>query len=255
MIKNGELVVLKDTIIEADKLFNKFDLTTVVVYPSEDKHCCISCHTNDDLVWVFAKNNNYGYELNQFSFRTWSSIHSVISTFPNETLKIESEFDSSNYPQMLKVSSGRMKMNYFLQNFNLISNQPELLAEYEGKRINLNRLKEGNAEELDENIIKDIVRLSSLVNEKYFRIGRDSENYIYFGDENQSIDNGKIYIGDIGGENIWSSDMYFSVEYFASMFRALVNQNIKVRITPKQIIMLGEENNVTKICVLRGKSL
>lgn len=247
--------MLKETIIEADKLFNKFELSTVVVYSSDDNHCCMSCHTNDDLVWVFAKNNTDGYELNQFSFRTWSSIHSVISAFPFESLKITEELDSSNYPQMLRISSGRMKMNYYLQNYSLISNQPELLSEYEGKRINLNRLNEGNADELDENIIKDITRMSSLVNEKYFRIGRDTENYIYFGDENQSIDNGKIYIGNIGGENIWSSDMYFSVEYFASMFRGLNNQNIKVKITPKQIIMLGEENNVTKICVLRGKNV
>ena len=247
--------MLKETLIEADKLFNKFDLNTVVVYPSSDNHCCISCHTDDDLIWLFAKNNNEGYTINQFAFRTWSSIHSVISSFPNETLNIKIENDNSNYPQLLRIASGRIKMNYFLQNYTFLSNQPELLSEYENKRINLNYLNDSNGDELDDNIVKDITRLSALLNEKYFRIGKDSENYIYFGDENQSNDNGKIYIGNIGGYNEWLPEMYFSVEYFAAMFRSLNEQNIKIKFTPKQIIMFGNNNNVSKVVILRGKNM
>lgn len=247
--------MLKETLIEADRLFNKFDLTTVVVYPSSDNHCCISCHTNDDLIWLFAKNNNSGYTTNQFAFRTWSSIHSVINSFSNDSLNIKIENDNSNYPQLLKVSNGRIKMNYYLQNYTFLSNQPELLSEYENKRINLNSLNEGNGDELDENLVKDITRLSALLNEKFFRIGKDTENYIYFGDENQSIDNGKIYIGDIGGDNLWLPEMYFSVEYFAAMFRSLHDQNIKIKFTPKQIIMYGNDNNVSKVVILRGKNM
>lgn len=247
--------MLKKTILEADKLFNKFDLTTVVVYPTEDNHCCISCHTNDDLVWMMVKNKDNGYDLKQFSFRTWSSIHSVISAFAPESLEIKAKNDKSDYPYALCVSNGTIKLNYFLQNYNLISNQSELHTEYKNKRINLNTIDESNAEELDESLVKDIVKISSLVNEETFRIGRDNdENYIYFGDENQSVDNGKICIGNIGGDCSWSSNMHFSVEYFANMYRALSNQNIKIKFMPSQIIMCGENDNVVKVCLLRGKN-
>ena len=53
--------MLKETLYEADKLFNKFDLNTVVVYSSSDNHCCMSCHTNDDLAYLYVKNKSEGY--------------------------------------------------------------------------------------------------------------------------------------------------------------------------------------------------
>lgn len=247
--------MLKETLFEADKLFNKLNLETVVVYSSSDNHCCMSCHTDDDLAYVYTKNKKEGYTTKEFAIRSWSSIHSVINSFDNENLNIKIEKDDSDYPNLLKINNGRVKMTYYLQNYSFLSNQNELLETYNNKKFELGQLKEGNAEELDESYVRDITRLSGLLSEKYFRIGGDSENYIYFGDENQSIDNGKIHIGNIGGYNQWKPEMYFSVEYFSAMYRSLADQNIKVKFTPQQIIMIGENDNAIKVAILRGKNM
>ena len=252
--------MLKNTLIEADRLFNKFDLETVVVYPSEDNHCCISCHTNDDLVYVFIKNKANDYTTKEFAIRNWSSIHSIIGSFYNaetsDSFKINVEKDSSDYPNVLKIANGRIKMTHYLQNFSFISNQSELLETYKNKKFCLGQLRDGNAEELDESLIKDICKLGGLLNEKFFRIGGDlGNNYIYFGNENQSVDSGKISIGNIGGLNTWKPEMHFSVEYFSAMYRALSDQNVKIKITPQQIVMVGENDNTNKVAILRGKNM
>lgn len=249
--------MLKNTLIEADKLFNKFDLETVVVYPSSDSHCCISCHTNDDLAYLYVKNKNEGYTTKEFGLRNWSSIHSIIGSLSNNenSLSIKVENDTSDYPSVFKLTNGRIKMTYFLQNYSFISNQNELLEEYKNKKFELGQLREGNADELNESYIKDISKLSALLSEKYFRIGGNVDNYIYFGDENQSIDNGKIDIGTIGGYNQWKSEMYFSVEYFVAMYRSLLDCDVKIKFTPQQIIMIGENENIIKVAILRGKNM
>ncbi len=248
--------MLKETLYEADKLFNKFDLNTVVVYSSSDNHCCMSCHTNDDLAYLYVKNKSEGYTDKEFSIRSWNSIHSILSSFNNDdTLNIKVEKDSEFYPNVFKISQNRIKMTYFLQNYSFLSNQSELLDEYKNKKFELNKLTEGNADDLDESYVKDITKLSSLTNEKYFRIGGSDNNYIYFGDENQSIDNGKIDIGNIGGYNQWKNEMYFSVDYFSAMYRSLMDCNIKIKFTPQQIIMIGENDNTIKVGILRGKNM
>jgi hypothetical protein len=147
-------------------------------------------------------------------------------------------------------------MTHYLQNYSFISNQSELLETYKNKKFCLGQLRDGNAEELDESLIKDICKLGGLLNEKFFRIGGDlGNNYIYFGDENQSVDSGKISIGNIGGLNTWKPEMHFSVEYFSAMYRALSDQNVKIKITPQQIVMVGENDNTNKVAILRGKNM
>ena len=252
--------MLKTTLFEADKLFNKFDLETVVVYPSDDNHCCVSCHTNDDLAYVYIRNKADGYNTKEFAIRNWNAIHSIIGSFYSaesaDTFKINVEKDSSEYPNVLKIANGRIKMTHYLQNYTFLSNQPELLETYKNKKFALGQLREGNAEELDESLIRDICKLGGLLNEKFFRIGGEAgNNYIYYGDENQSVDNGKISIGSIGGVNAWKSEMYFSIDYFSAMYRSLADQNVKVKIMPQQIVMIGENDNVTKVAILRGKNM
>lgn len=252
--------MLKTTLFEADKLFNKFDLETVVVYPSDDGHCCMSCHTNDDLAYVYVKNKNSGYDTKEFAIRSWSSIHSIIGSFYNtesaESFKINVEKDSSDYPSVLKIANGRIKMTHYLQNYTFLSNQSELLESYKNKKFQLGQLRDGNAEDLDEGYVKDICKLSGLLNEKFFRIcGENGTNYIYFGDENQSVDNGKICIGNIGGLNQWKPEMHFSVEYFSAMYRSMADLDVKIKFTPQQIIMIGESETSTKVAILRGKNM
>lgn len=251
--------MLRKTLIEADKLFSKFELETVVVYPSDDNHCCISCKTADDLAYVFVENKEDGYDYKQFGIRTWASIHAIISSFYNKeddtTFKLKVETDESLYPNLIKVSSGRLKMSYFLQNYGFISNQAEMKESFEKKRFKLGKSVISNGDNLNELIVKDILKLSTLTNEKYFRIGNtNGENYIYFGDEKLTVDNGRIDIGEIGGVNIWRDDMYFSVDYFCSMYRSL-NENLKIKFAPTQIIMISDSDEVIKVGALRGKIL
>lgn len=252
--------MLRETIIEADKLLNKFDLETVVVYPTEENHCCISCKTNDDIVYVYTENKKSGYDTQMFGLRNWSSMHSIISSFYNAdddtSMKMKIESDTDNYPVLIKISSGRLKMTYFLQNYSFVSNQSDLKESFEKRKFRLGKNIESNCDNLDESIVKDICKLSALTNEKYFRIGHNENgNYIYFGDENQSVDNGKIDIEDIGGINNWKDDMYFSVEYFSAMYRSLTDCNLMVKFAPTQIIMIGENDNVVKVGAIRGKAL
>lgn len=73
--------------------------------------------------------------------------------------------------------------------------------------------------------------MSSLLSEKNFRLKNTSEGiFVLFGNENQTIDNGLIKISD-KEENIeFKDNMYFSVEYFINMFKAMaVNVNIKLK--------------------------
>lgn len=252
--------MLRQTLLEADKLFSKFDLETIVVYPSDESHCCMSCKTNDDLAYVFVENKASGYDNKQFGLRNWTSVHSIISSFyskdDDKSMMMKLEFDQSLYPTLLKITSGRLKMTYFLQNYSFISNQQELNESFEKKRFKLGKSIVGNCDSLDESIVKDIMKLSSLTSEKYFRIcHNDGDNYIYFGDENQSVDNGRINIGEIGGINNWKDDMYFSVDYFSAMYRSLVDDNLRIMIAPTQIIMIGENDNAIKVGALRGKKI
>ena len=252
--------MLRQTLIEADKLFSKFDLETVVVYPSDESHCCMSCKTNDDLAYVFIENKSSGYDYKQFGIRSWASIHSIVNSFyskdDDKTMNLKIDTDESMFPTLMKITSGRLKMTYFLQNYSFISNQQELNESFEKKRFKLGKSIVGNGELMDESIVKDIMKLSSLTNEKYFRIcHNDRDNYIYFGDENQSVDNGRINIGEIGGINNWKDDMYFSVDYFSAMYRSLIDDNLKIKFAPTQIIMIGENDNVIKVGALRGKVL
>ena len=49
--------------------------------------------------------------------------------------------------------------------------------------------------------------------------------------------------------------MYFSVDYFSAMYRSLMDCNIKIKFTPQQIIMIGENDNTIKVGILRGKNM
>jgi hypothetical protein len=252
--------MLRQTLIEADSLFNKFDFETVVVYPSSSEHCCISCKTSDDLVYAFVEDKGEEYTTKMFGLRNWSSIHTIISSFYNKddesSLKIDIDTDDGGSPKVFNISSGRLKMKYFLQNYSFIVNQQDLKDKFDQRKFGLQHTLESNAGELTEDIVKDICRLSSLTNEKYFRITfKDGNNYIYFGDENQSVDNGSINIGNIGGTNIWKENTYFSVDYFSALFRSMYKDTIKVKFLPERILMASENDNAYRVGALRGKAI
>ena len=49
-------MIVRDALLGADTLFGRFELEGVVCYPSADnKSCCLSAKTDDDLVYLYVK--------------------------------------------------------------------------------------------------------------------------------------------------------------------------------------------------------
>ncbi len=250
--------MLKETLVSADKLMSKIDLTTVVVYSSSTNNCCVSCHTNDDLVYVYVRNKSDGYVEKEFSLRSWDSIHSILGTFYSpetfDKLKMNFKYNDENYPSMLEVKNGRLKMNYYLQNYSFLRNQQQLLDEYNKKKLALKPFTDDGVE-FEESLIKDISKLSSLTNEEYFKFYvNDLGTYICFGDENQSADNASIKISD---EQIISPNekTKFPVNYFINIFKSLMGNGFKIKLFSDKIIMCQEDDKFLKIGIIRGRNI
>lgn len=250
--------MLKKTLIDADKLLSKLELKTVVVYSSQNNNCCISCHSDDDLAYVFVKSNEEGYMEKEFSLRSWNSMHSIIGSFYNpetvDNFKLKMGYDSENYPNTIEFKNGRLKLTHFLQNYSLLRNQQELLADYTKKKIALNQFT-GDGDIIDDGIIKDVSRMSSLVNEKLFRINYKDGigTYIYFGDENQSADNGSIIIDENVSTVQYKTDAYFPVDYFVGIYKAMSGNGFKMKFYNDKIIMINNGDITSKVAIIRSK--
>ena len=249
--------MLKNTLINADKLLNKLNLTSVVVYSSSDNNCCISCHTDDDLAYVYVKNKSDGYVEKEFSLRNWDSIHSILGSFYTpetiNNLKFNFKYDNENYPSMLEIKNGRLKMNYYLQNYSFIRNQQQLLDEYTKKKLALKPFND-DGHNIDETVVKDMSKLSSLVNEEYFKfIVKNNGTYICFGDENQSADNASIMISE--EQLITPRDKtMFPVNYFINIYKSMQGKEFKIKLFSDKIIFVNEDEEYLKIAIVRGKN-
>lgn len=245
--------MLKDTLLQSDSLLNKLDMTTIVVYPSKNNNCCVSCHTNNDLVYTFIKSKSSDYNEKEFAIRNWSSLHNILNSFDDINLKIY--YDSESYPTFFELKNNRIKMKYYLQNFTFTKNQSDMYEEYSKKKISLGVINDGII--IDSDVIKDIACLSSLTKEKWFRLKSDNNKlYIYFGDENQSIDNGSILISDDYYIDDIKDDVYFSIDYFINIYKSLYDEKyFKIKILSDKIIYTYEDENYIKVAILRGKHI
>ena len=219
-------------LINADKLLSKFDTEGIVCYPSSDNHCCFSSITNDGLVYLYSKDKQENYQLKEFGIRKWSPIHSIIDMRNPEdesSFIVQVENDEFGYPKLINFGVHRVKMTHYLQNYTFLSNQPDLLGLYKQRKFELIRA------------VSDITqRISSQV-------------HLYFGDENQSIDYARLELAYIDPSTVWKNDTYFSVDYFAQLYRAMGVDNVKIKFTPSQIIMMSEDEDSLRIGILRGK--
>lgn len=247
---------MKNILLETDKLFSKLELESVVMYPNDIGNACVSCHTNDDLAYVFVQSKKIDYTYKEFAFRNWSSIHSVISSFWGnmEELKISVFMDKNDYPQRLNISNNRINMNYYLQNYSFISNQQDLLNVYKKKKFQLGNIQDGFLG-LTQDIVKDINRMSSLTLEKQFYL-KTSVNgtYVVFGDENQTVDNGSIKVSDESLLNVDKS-FNFNIDYFLKIYSALCGNDFKCRFLKDKIVMTSETDEFLKVAIIRGISV
>lgn len=249
--------MINNAFIYADDLFSKFELEGVVCYPSADKHCCLSCTTNDGLVFLYNKDKQDNYTLKEFGLRKWSPIHAILDMRDyedNDSISITPEEDEFGFPKILYFQVGKVRMTHYLQNYTFISNQTDLLNLYKQKKFELIKAKDSIKQSLSKEVVKTAGRMATMLNEKFFRIGGASgSNYLYFGDENQSIDFAKLDLGNIGGISTWKNDTYFSYDYFSQLYRAMGSDNVRINVTPTQIIMMADDEKSLKIGILRGK--
>ena len=249
--------MLEKTLINADKLFSKFDTEGIVCYPSTDNHCSFSSITDDGLVYLYSKDKQENYELKEFGLRKWTPIHSMIDMRNPEdenSFIVNVENDEFGYPKIMYFDVNRVKMTHYLQNYTFLSNQQDLLNLYKQKKFELTRAAKDITQTLPKEDIRSLGRLSTMLNEKFFRINRiSSQVYFYFGDENQSIDCARLELNYLDPSSVWKNDTYFSFDYFAQLYRAMGTDNVKLKLTPSQIIMMSDDENSLQVGILRGK--
>ena len=252
--------MLEKVFLDVNKLFNKFEFKPVVVYQSATKHCCISCRTFDDKVFAYAESNEDGYEDKEFAIRDWSIMNSILGTFSGDNedkLKVKLVYNDYNYPHLATFSAGRLKVNHYLQSYNMISSQQDLLNNYSKKKLNLKEFSGEGDNYITDEVVKNISKMSSLLGEKTFRLKSTNEGiFALFGNENQTIDNGLIQISDIVENIEFKDNMYFSVEYFINMFKAMsINEEYKIKVFPDKIVFCGRNDVTSKVGIVVGSTV
>ena len=258
--------MFKEILVKAGAFLNLFDFENVVCYPSDEGNCCVSCKTDDDNVYMFVRNNKTGYINKEFSLRSWKSLYYVIDICKDEQsedsgFKLQTVTNEYGYPSIMNIKSPRLSATHYLQNYSFISQQPDLLNLYNQRKFRLNPIKQGNANNLNETIMKDMRRLSTWLNDKYFRIEHDEKgNFFYLGDLNMSVDSVKLYIDGNGGNTSWDSRQYFNIDNFLRIFRFMRDEAIiddklkelKINLMANQIIFSYEANDILKVAIVRG---
>lgn len=251
--------MLKTMLYDLTKSFVKSDCKTIVFHGSSDGKLRVSSTTDDKQLYIFAESIDNSWNEKEFAFRDWNAITSIISSFYDhdnpEKCSITLEKDSEDYPILMKIKNGRMKMTHYLQNYTIIARQEQLLSSYKGKKFQLKEPSENYIETFDSNDMRNISKLSSLTSEKLFRIGiENKELYFYFGDESKTIDNAKICVCENYDYPYAGKDLYFSVDYLNIAFNSLKNHDdVKLKIDNSMIVLSGKNDVSNKIIAIIGK--
>ena len=250
--------MLKTMLYDLTKSFMKTDCKTIVCHPSSDKKLRISSTTEDKQLYIYAESIATGWESNEFAFRDWASVASMISSFYNpsepESCIMKLECDEQDYPNVLRVKNGGMKLTHYLQNFTFISRQDDLLNAYKGKKFTLKQLDVTSMPEFDANIMSSVSKLSSLTGEKYFKVKKEGTDlYFCFGDETKTIDNGKIKVQSVYTIPFTDKGLYFSVDYLNIAVNSLKDQNMKIKYDGGLITVCGDNDISNKVMAIVGK--
>lgn len=250
--------MLKTMLYDLNKVFNKGDMKTIVVHNSDGK-MRISCHTDDKQLYAFGESINDSWNEKEFAFRDWSCVSAILSSFYDNTepekCSMTLEKNDEDYPNVLKVKSGRTKMTHYLQNYTFISRQEDLLNMYKGKKFTLKPLTNNYLIDFDSSSMSKISKLSGISGEKTFRIGLENGDlYFYFGDETKTIDNAKICVCESYSNQIMDKGLSFSVEYMNIAYNALRDcENINIKVDSGMIVLSGENEVSKKVMAVVGK--
>lgn len=244
--------MLKTILNDVNKTFNKMDMKMIVVH-SNDGKLRLSCHTDEKQMYMFVESKNDGWEEKEFAFRDYSVISSLMSSFSDD-IKIKIKKNDEGYPYVLNIVSEYMNMTHYLQNFTFINRQDDLLAEYKGKKFQLKPVETNTMVDFNKDLMRQIMKLSSLTNETLFRVGLENNDlYFYFGDEEKTIDNAKICVCKDYQEEFKNKGLMFNVNNLNLAFNSLYDQNIKIRYDGGTIVLSGENDISTKVIAIVGK--
>ena len=245
--------MLKDMLYNLTKSFMKTDCKTIVCHPG-DGHLRISSTTDDKQLYIFAESIADGWDCKEFAFRDWQSVSQIISSFYGDTCEMKIEKDQEDYPNILRIKNGSMKMTHYLQNYTFISRQDDLLNSYKGKKFTLKGADTNSFPDFTADTMSKITKLSNLTGEKYFKIKKEGTDlYLTFGDESKTIDNGKILIQTTYTTPFTDSNLYFSVDYFNIAVSSLKDQDMMIKFDGKSIQVSGQDNISKKVMVILGK--
>lgn len=250
--------MLKTMLYDLTKSFMKTDCKSIVCHPSSDKKLRISSTTDDKQLYIYAESIADGWDKNEFAFRDWAGVASIISSFYNpaepESCVMKLECDEQDYPNVLKVKNGVMKMTHYLQNFTFISRQEDLLNAYKGKKFTLKSLDTNSMPDFNGNTMSNVSKLSSLTGEKYFKVKKEGTDlYFVFGDETKTIDNGKILVQTNYTTPFTDKGLYFSVDYMNIAVSSLKDQNMMVKYDGGIITVCGCNDISRKVIAIVGK--
>jgi len=250
--------MLKSVLADLTKSFMRTDCKTIVCHPSSDKKLRVSSTTEDKQLYIYAESVNDGWDNKEFAFRDWAGVAAIISSFYDSSTPdaciMKLECDEQDYPNVLKIKNGAMKMTHYLQNYTFISRQDDLLNAYKGKKFTLKSLEENSMPNFDADMMSKISKLSSLTNEKYFKVKKEGEDlYFVFGDESKTIDNGKILVQANYTTPFTDKGLYFSVEYLGIAVNSLKDQNMKIKYDGGLITVCGSNDISNKVMAIVGK--
>lgn len=245
--------MLKEMLYNLTKSFMKTDCKTIVCHPG-DGHLRISSTTDDKQLYIFAESIADGWDCKEFAFRDWQSVAQIISSFYGDTCEMKIEKDQEDYPNLLRIKNGSMKMTHYLQNYTFISRQDDLLNSYKGKKFTLKGADTNSFPDFTSDTMSKITKLSNLTGEKYFKIKKEGNDlYLTFGDESKTIDNGKILIQANYTAPFTDNNLYFSVDYFNIAVSSLKDQNMMIKFDGKSLQVSGQDDVSKKVMVILGK--
>ena len=208
-------------------------------------HTLTSCSI-DESVKIYK--NSYGVEASQLI------LGAAFYGMKQTRSSINGEWKAAGTLSYTNIKNSYMNMTHYLQNYTFINRQDDLLNEYKGKKFQLKSVEENTMPDFNRDLMRQIMKLSSLTNETLFKVGmEDNGLYFYFGDEEKTIDNAKICVCKDYQEEFKNKGLMFNVNNLNLAFNSLYDQNIKIRYDGGTIVLSGDNDVSRKVIALVGK--
>jgi len=237
--------MLKDFLYEADKIVSKLDDVGIIPMCKFKNNAVISGKSKDNSI-IFSIVSKDEYTEQDFAFRDWTTVGSILSSFKNdenlsiEFKRIKNDEDGLEYPSRLLFKTKSITIEHFLQRYSIIAKSPMVEKEFKNKKAIV--LEPVGVVELNINddIASELSKISSIVNRPLFHFENiNGEFYYCFGDVgSKSTDFGKVVLGDIP-ELTASTGLYFPIDIVLTILKAM-SYNCRVCVKGKILFIFGE---------------